>query len=138
MLRIRAAADPMGKDAGGRPGRAEGAMRLPALYLGPGLLLDEGRRSLRRDGAEIPLTPTEFELLAALVAADGAIVEDGDLIARVWGDGAAVAPQTLYAHVSALRSKLGPSARLCRRYGVGYLLDPPGGQDGCRRPPWSG
>jgi DNA-binding response OmpR family regulator len=120
MLRIRAAAE-----HGARPG--PGALRLPPLYLAPGLLLDEGRRSLRRDGDEIFLTPTEYDLLAALVAADGAIVTDAELIARVWGDGAAVASQTLYAHASAVRRKLGPAARLRRRYGIGYLLDPPAG-----------
>lgn len=115
MLRIRASA-------------AEGqsrALRLPPTYLGPGLLLDDGRRSLLRGGGEIPLTPTEYELLRVLVAAGGAIVPDDELIDRVWGDGAAVAPQTLYAHASSLRRKLGPSAPLRRRYGAGYLLDAP-------------
>ena len=115
MLRMLAAATQGG----------HGALRLPPVYLGPGLLLDEGRRSLRRDGREVFLTPTEFEVLQALVAADGAIVEDGALIARVWGDGAAVASQTLYAHLWTLRKKLGPAARIRRRYGTGYLLDPP-------------
>ena len=114
MLRMRAAADQ----------QSPGSLRLPPVYLGPGLLLDEGRRSLRRGGEEIFLTPTEFDLLSALVAAEGAIVRDERLIVQVWGDGAAVASQTLYAHVSAVRKKLGPSARLRRRYGVGYLLDP--------------
>jgi DNA-binding response OmpR family regulator len=115
MLRVRAAAGPSSR----------GGLRLPPIYLGPGLLLDEGRRSLRRPDDEVFLTPTEFDLLEALVAADGAIVADQALIARVWGDGAAVASQTLYAHVWSLRKKLGPAARIRRRYGIGYLMDPP-------------
>jgi DNA-binding response OmpR family regulator len=102
-------------------------VRLPAVrvYLGPHLLLDEGRRSLRRDGREIDLTPTEFDMLQALVAAAGTIVADQALIADVWGDGAAVAPQTRYAHVCALRKELGPSGRIRRGYGVGYRPEPP-------------
>ena len=102
-----------------------GAVRFGPTYLGPGLLLDEERRSLWRDDAEVLLTPTEYELLRILSEESGRIVDDDTLIREAWGDGAQVAPQTLYQHASSLRRKLGRKAPLRRRYGLGYLLDLP-------------
>ncbi len=102
-----------------------GAVRFGPTYLAPGLGLDDARRSLWRDGQEIELTPIEYDLLQLLSEEAGHIVPDDALIRTAWGDGAAVAPQTLYQHASALRAKLGGKVRLRRRYGIGYLLDLP-------------
>lgn len=107
------------------PSPSLGSLRLGPTFLAPGLLLDDERRSVWRDGTELPLTPTEHGILGVLTEESGRIVADQVLIDRVWGRGAAVAPQTLYVHASALRRKLGPKAPLRRRYGAGYLLDLP-------------
>lgn len=121
-LRLPILAEAEGHEA---PAPRLGAIRFGPTYLAPGLLLDDERRSLWRDEEEILLTPTEYDLLRLLSEESGRIVDDDTLIRHVWGDGAEVAPQTLYAHASSLRAKLGHKAPLRRRYGQGYLLDLP-------------
>ena len=102
-----------------------GAVRFGPTYLSPGLLLDEERRSLWHDGKEVLLTPIEHDLLRVLSEESDRIVDEDTVIRAAWGDGAQVAPQTLYQHASSLRKKLGEKAPLRRRYGLGYLLDLP-------------
>ncbi len=91
--------------------------------LAPGVVLHDGMREVHRDGQRWPLTPTEYALLAHLAWNQGRIVPDDELADAAWGEGAVVAPQTLYAHVSYLRRKLGRRVRIRRRYGAGYHLE---------------
>lgn len=100
--------------------------------LAPGLVLHDPLRELRRDGLRLPLTPTEYALLCHLARHRGRIVPDEELVSAAWGAGAAVSPQMLYAHISALRGKLGRRARIARRYAQGYHLEP--GSGGAARP----
>lgn len=80
------------------------------------------------DGAEVPLTPTEFALLAGLARLPGQAITSRDLLRLMW-DGDWQADTTpLQVHVSRLRRKLGESAaqpRFIRTVrNVGYRLDP--------------
>ena len=52
------------------------------------------------------LTPTEFRVLAALVARPGEVVRRRELVAAAWPDGAIVNENTLDAYVGRLRRKL--------------------------------
>jgi TolB-like protein/Tfp pilus assembly protein PilF len=61
----------------------EGATRI--YRFGP-FVLDVADRSLKRDGAAIPLTPKIFDLLVALVENAGRLVEKGALLRTVWPD----------------------------------------------------
>jgi len=61
----------------------EGAARI--YRFGP-FVLDVADRSLKRDGAPIPLTPKIFDLLVALVENAGRLVEKGALLRTVWPD----------------------------------------------------
>ena len=49
------------------------------------LVVDLRRRTVRRAGADIALTPIEFRLLEVLLANSGQIVPEGDLLKQVWG-----------------------------------------------------
>ena len=72
------------------------------------------------------LTPTEFRLLARLVATPGETVRRRDLIAAAWPHGARVRDNTLDAYVARLRRKLSslPSApAITTVHGVGYLIE---------------
>jgi two-component system, OmpR family, response regulator MtrA len=64
------------------------AGRLPdetdRLGLGP-LSIDVAGRSVSRDGADIPLTRTEFDLLLELVRHHGQVLTRDVLLDRVWG-----------------------------------------------------
>src|SRR5688500_1475425 len=57
----------------------------PVYGFGP-FVLDVIDRSLKRDGAAIPLTPKQFDLLVALVQNAGRLVEQDVLLQRVWPD----------------------------------------------------
>ena len=57
----------------------------PVYRFGP-FLLDVPDRSLKRDGAPIPLTPKQFDLLVALVNNAGRLVEKDTLLKSVWSD----------------------------------------------------
>jgi two-component system, OmpR family, response regulator len=89
-----------------------------------GALLDPTAHAIAGSPA-VPLTPTEYRLLAAVVAGDGSVVRRGQLIAAGWPDGAAVSDNTLDAYVSRIRAKLRLADRVegvANVRGVGYRL----------------
>ena len=99
-----------------------------ALSAGP-LELDLRFRRAALSGSELPLTPTEFRLLAVLVRHPGRIFSRDEIIDRVMGDDFDGFDRTVDAHVSSLRRKLsaapGGSSKLIQTvYGSGYRLDP--------------
>ena len=49
------------------------------------LVIDVAGRSVTRDGADVPLTRTEFDLLAELVRHAGQVLSRDVLLDRVWG-----------------------------------------------------
>ena len=90
-----------------------------------GFVLDPGAHAIRRGDARVPLTPTEFRLLAALAAARGQIVRRTALVAAAWPDGAIVHDNTLDAYVARIRRKLreaGGEDQIETARGVGYQL----------------
>jgi DNA-binding response OmpR family regulator len=79
----------------------------PAQIRVGSLTLDiEGRRLLR-DGAEVRLTPTEFELLVTLGTRPERAFSREELLEQVWGWRAGSATRTVDSHVAGLRRKLG-------------------------------
>jgi two-component system KDP operon response regulator KdpE len=85
----------------------------------------DGRR-IRRDGSELPLTPTEFALLEVLVEANGRLVTHRRLLATVWGGESTEQTHYLRIYMSKLRQKLEPipaePRMLFTETGVGYRL----------------
>jgi Transcriptional regulatory protein, C terminal len=100
----------------------------PALAsaLPPGLRLDHEQRRVWVDGAEIPLTFQEFELLAFLRAHPATVFSRADLVREVWQRDFAADSRTVDVHVSRLRHKLGPAYGRClvTEYRVGYQFRP--------------
>jgi two-component system, OmpR family, alkaline phosphatase synthesis response regulator PhoP len=72
--------------------------------------VDPGARTARLDGTDIPLAPKEFDLLWALIEANGAALSRDRLMEQVWGYGADVLSRTVDTHVAELRRKLEPDA----------------------------
>jgi TolB-like protein/Tfp pilus assembly protein PilF len=81
---------------------AEGTARI--YRFGP-FALDVADRSLKRQGAPIPLTPKTFDLLVALVENAGRLVEKEALLQKVWPD-VAVEEGNLTKGVFSLRELL--------------------------------
>jgi two-component system OmpR family response regulator len=74
----------------------------------------------------VPLTPTEFRLLARLVSHPGEAVRRRDLVRTAWPHGARVRENTLDAYIARLRRKLGPfpdAPTIRTVHGVGYALE---------------
>ncbi len=95
----------------------------PVLAFG-GLEVDLASRRVRRDGADIHLTPKEMDLLRVLVRDRGKLVTHRALLREVWGVGYQEDTQTLRVHVANLRRKIEPGGdapKLIRTDpGVGY------------------
>jgi two-component system, OmpR family, response regulator len=90
-----------------------------------GLLLDPAGHRVSYGDREIPLTPTEFRLLAALAANSEVVVRRATLIASAWPDGAVVHDNTLDAYVARIRRKLRDSGApevVETARGIGYRL----------------
>ena len=105
-----------------RPAVAQGAVRRFGQ-----VEVDPSRRSVRVRGIPVALTPKEFDLLWALLEADGTVVRRDELMVRVWGYQADVLSRTVDTHVADLRRKLGSgpgaSAPIVTVRKVGYRLD---------------
>jgi two-component system response regulator MprA len=89
------------------------------------LRLDPSALRLHNGDLEAELTPTEFRLLAALVAASGSVVRRRALVATAWPDGAMVHDNTLDTYVKRLRqhlARLDAQATIRTVRGIGYEL----------------
>jgi two-component system alkaline phosphatase synthesis response regulator PhoP len=91
------------------------------------LTLDVPRMRLTRGDQAIELTPTEFELLAALASQPGRIFTRAQLLDAVHGVAIESYERAIDAHIKNIRKKLEPNPREPRYiltvYGVGYRLN---------------
>ncbi|MFL5910301.1 MAG: response regulator transcription factor [Gaiellaceae bacterium] len=90
-----------------------------------GLRLDPVTHAVEVGSEAVPLSPTEFRLLARLLARPGEAVRRRDLIRAAWPLGAIVRDNTLDAYIARLRRKLRelPSApQITTVHGVGYRI----------------
>ncbi len=93
------------------------------LISADGIEIDLAARSVRRDGEEVHLTPTEFELLRTLAVNRGRLMTHRNLLVEVWGVQYEDDLQVLRAHIANLRRKIEPEdgPRYIRTDpGVGY------------------
>lgn len=94
-----------------------------------GLEVDLAAHVVRRDGEEIHLTPTEFDLLRVLVRNRGRLMTHRALLTEVWGPEYADDVTVLRGQIANLRRKIEPPRGPRRHYvrtesGVGYRFDP--------------
>jgi two-component system OmpR family response regulator len=90
-----------------------------------GLRLDPVSHAVAAGTISVPLSPTEFRLLARLLSRPGEAVRRRDLVRAGWPVGAIVRDNTLDAYVARLRRKLRqvPDApELVTVHGVGYRI----------------
>ena len=73
------------------------------------LEVDLARRLVTRDGEEVRLTPTEFDLLRVLARNRGRLMTHRELLVAVWGPGYGDDTQVLRAHIANLRRKIEPA-----------------------------
>ena len=89
-----------------------------------GLEIDLASHTVRRDGAEVHLTPIEYALLRTLARRRGRLLTHRALLVEVWGPGYADDTQVLRTHIANLRRKIEPPGEAPRYIrtdpGVGY------------------
>ncbi len=84
------------------------------------LEIDLASHTVRLDGEEVHLTPTEFGLLAQLARNRGRLMTHRDLLLAVWGAGYGEDTQVLRAHIANFRRKIEPPG------GPRYIRTDPG------------
>jgi two-component system KDP operon response regulator KdpE len=83
--------------------------------------VDLARKRVTRGGADVRLTPTEWQLLEVLVRNADRLVTHRQLLSEVWGPGYQTEANYLRVYVANLRRKLEPDPSAPR-----YLLTEPG------------
>ena len=100
-----------------------------SVFTAGGLEVDLAAHVVRRDGEEIHLTRTEFELLRVFVRNRGRLLTHRALLSEVWGPSYAEDTQILRTHIARLRGKIEPREGARRSYihteaGMGFRFDP--------------
>ena len=111
--RLRAAAPQVGK----------------TVAVGPAEI-DFAGMTIRRDGAQLPLTKLEAGVLKLLLANPGEVLERKRFLDEVWGYDRLPTTRTVDMHVARVRDKLGDANVIQTVHGVGYRFDPPDGFEG--------
>ena len=91
-----------------------------------GLSIDAKRRRVEIDGAEVQLTPLEFDILHALAREPEVVLSRDQLMDRIWGYRDHAGGRVVDSHVARLRRKIGEDGndpRFIRTvHGVGYAF----------------
>ena len=89
------------------------------------LTINVGARVASKRGVALPLTPKEFDLLAALARRAGHVASYAELMSEVWKASEEVTPATLRVFIRCIREKLEDTATprlVLNQRGVGYRL----------------
>jgi len=93
------------------------------------ITLDRGARTVLVGERNVRLTPTEFELLATLMAAPGRVFSRAALLEAVQGVSVETMERSIDVHIRNLRTKIEPDPSNPRYvetvFGVGYRFRPP-------------
>jgi two-component system, OmpR family, alkaline phosphatase synthesis response regulator PhoP len=85
--------------------------------------LDRARYQVSLPDRSIPLTPTEFELLATMMSQPGRIFTRGQLLNAVRGVAFESYERAIDSHIRNLRRKLEPGGYIITVHGVGYKFE---------------
>ena len=95
----------------------------PELLRFDGLVIDTARRHVSRQGADVALTGTEYELLLMLAREPGRVFSRDDILERLRGHAAEdIQTRAVDLLVSRLRRKLEPLAFIKTLRNAGYTF----------------
>ncbi len=90
-----------------------------------GLVIDQAGHKVTVDGADVVLTPKEFDLLVFLAANRGLALSRERILQKVWNYDYYGEDRTVDTHVKMLRSHLGRYRdAIVTVWGIGYKFDP--------------
>jgi len=104
-----------------RSGR-HGGTRQRSVVLGD-LEIDLERRVAALRSQVLPLTATEFDLLALLAGHAGSVVTREQILDALWGDAFVASSRALDVHLTGLRAKLQLPGFIINVRGVGYRVE---------------
>jgi DNA-binding response OmpR family regulator len=91
--------------------------------------IDRARRTVRRDGSIVALTPAEYAILDVLASSPGRAFTRAELGERAFGHDYDALDRTIDAHVMNLRRKIEPDRTRPRMiltaFGIGYRMGSP-------------
>jgi DNA-binding response OmpR family regulator len=109
--------------------RAHGSVQAREAVTVGDVTLDHDTRQVRVHGEEVSLTPSEFDLLATLMASPGHVFTRIELLERLQGVVIEGAEKTINVHVHNLRNKLEKDpanpAYIETVFGIGYRFARP-------------
>jgi DNA-binding response OmpR family regulator len=92
------------------------------------IILDKGSRTVRVAGEPVRLTPSEFDLLAVLMASPGRVFSRAVLLEQIGGSAYEGVDRTIDVHIRNLRTKIEPNPSAPRYvetvFGIGYRFKP--------------
>ncbi len=89
------------------------------------MVIDFQTKEMSIGGTNIPLTKTEFEILALLATNPARLFSRDEIIDRLWKDSPYVTERTVDVHITRLRKKMGSHASwISSRAGYGYRFNP--------------
>ena len=99
------------------------------LFISNDLQVDLGSRRVTLNGADVALTPTEYDILRLLVSHAGKVMTHTQILKQIWGIAYLEQPHVLRVNISNLRRKLesDPSRpqHIITEPGIGYRLKLP-------------
>jgi len=97
------------------------------IFSAGALRVDFAQRQVQVNGQEVKLTPTEYDLLKALIKNNGKIMTRQMLLSQVWGTGYGTEAHYLHVYIGQLRRKIEPDPAHPRFIltisGVGYRFN---------------
>ena len=88
------------------------------------LVLDIIKKKVSIDGAEVPLTKKEFEILFLLLQNKGRVFSREDILGRIWSEEVYVLDRTIDVNITRLRKKIGIYGKcIVTRLGYGYCFE---------------
>ena len=100
---------------------------VPDIYRFGDVEVDTTRGEVRRGGAVVDTTATEFKLLTAFVRNRGRVLSRETLLDQAWGEGTFLTDRVVDNHIVALRRKIEPEPAdpryLVSVRGMGYRFD---------------
>lgn len=103
----------------------------PAILENCGVVLDSSQRIARCDGERVDFTAVEFDVLHALMSANGRVLSREQLLQEASQRGPDVSDRSVDVHISSIRRKLGPVRANCIETvrSIGYRFRDPAGED---------
>ncbi len=101
--------------------RSSGRSEEERLSTAEGISLDRRKRKCFLHDREISLTQTEFDILFALIGADGRVMRRTEIIEEIKGNDYHITERSVDVQIASIRKKLGEAGKtISTVWGIGY------------------